>query len=100
MRSNISAGATLQKAEVTPEMLKLAEIIRPKLIKDGMFLVGLDIVGDKLMEINVFSPGGLEACEQFEKAKFCREIIRSLEQKTDYISHYNHHFDNHEMSTL
>jgi glutathione synthase/RimK-type ligase-like ATP-grasp enzyme len=28
-------------------------------IEDGMFLVGLDIVGDKLMEISVFSPGGL-----------------------------------------
>ncbi len=28
-----------------------------------MFLVGLDIVGDKLMEINVFSPGGLGSAE-------------------------------------
>jgi glutathione synthase len=30
----------------------MAEIIRPKLVMDGMFLVGLDIIGDKLMEVN------------------------------------------------
>ncbi len=29
-----------------------------------MFLVGLDIVGDKLMEINVFSPGGLGSAQK------------------------------------
>lgn len=33
---------------------------------DGMFLVGLDIVGDKLMEINVFSPGGLGVAQKLE----------------------------------
>ena len=31
-----------------------------------MFLVGLDIVGDKLMEVNVFSPGGLGSWEFFD----------------------------------
>ena len=100
IRSNISAGATAQKAKVTTQMLELAEIIRPKLVRDGMFLVGLDIVGNKLMEINVFSPGGLIGCEQFENSKFCREIIRSLEHKTEYIKRYHRHFDNTEMATL
>ena len=31
--------------KVTNEMLEVAEAVRPKLIEDGMFLVGLDIVG-------------------------------------------------------
>ena len=35
-----------------------------------MFLVGLDIVGDKLMEINVFSPGGLGSAQSFEGVNF------------------------------
>ncbi|MDX5347590.1 MAG: glutathione synthase, partial [Hymenobacteraceae bacterium] len=59
VRSNISAGGKAQKVEVTAEMLRLVELVRPKLVQDGMFLVGLDIVGDKLMEINVFTPGAL-----------------------------------------
>ena len=46
-------------AEVDEAILRLVEIVRPKLVHDGMFLVGLDVVDDKLMEINVFSPGGL-----------------------------------------
>jgi len=100
MRSNMSAGAIATKATLTPEMLKIAEIIRPKLIQDGMFFVGLDIVGDKLMEINVFSPGGLHECDHFEKGKFCTEIIYALERKVKYISHYKHDFDNTEMAVL
>jgi glutathione synthase len=78
IRSNIKAGAISYEAEVTPEMLKIVEIIRPKLLRDGMFFVGLDIVGNKLMEINVFSPGGLVACERLQKTHFCKIIIDSL----------------------
>ena len=42
MRSNIHAGGRLAPAEVTDKDLKIAEIVRPKLVQDGMFLVGLD----------------------------------------------------------
>ena len=42
-----------------------------------MFLVGLDIVGDKLMEINVFSPGGLGSAQQFEKDQLLHARHRS-----------------------
>ena len=69
MRSNIHAGGKLRQAEITNQHLQLAEIVRPKLVQDGMFLVGLDIVGDKLMEINVFSPGGLGSAQMFRKSK-------------------------------
>ncbi len=59
MRSNIHAGGIKAAAEIDSTALLIAEVVRPKLVQDGMFLVGLDIVGDKLMELNVFSPGGL-----------------------------------------
>lgn len=59
IRSNMHVGGSPEKARVTDEMLEVVSLVRPKLINDGMFLVGLDIVGDKLMEANVFSPGGL-----------------------------------------
>ncbi len=56
MRSNMSAGGKAEAVKVTDEeMLSLVDLVRPKLVADGMFLVGLDIVGDKLMEVNVFS---------------------------------------------
>ncbi len=40
MRSNIHAGGKLAPAEVDDMALRIAEIVRPKLVQDGMFLVG------------------------------------------------------------
>ncbi|MFC2119932.1 glutathione synthase [Bacteroidota bacterium] len=100
MRSNIHAGGKLRQAEITDSHLRLAEIVRPKIVNDGMFLVGLDIVGDKLMEINVFSPGGLGSAQKFEKVNFSHAVIESLERKVAYMTYYKRRFDNVEMATL
>jgi glutathione synthase len=100
LRSNMAAGAIAVKAKITDQMLQLAEVVRPKLVKDGMFMVGLDIVGGKLMEINVMSPGGLNTAQLLEKAPFCRQVIHALERKVAYAQDYNHHFDNAELATL
>jgi glutathione synthase len=100
MRSNIHAGGKLAAAEVTEKDLKIAEIVRPKLVQDGMFLVGLDIVGDKLMEINVFSPGGLGSAQKFTKINFNKYVIIALERKANYMKYYGRNFDNVDMCTL
>ena len=100
MRSNIHAGGRLAEATVTDKDLRIAEIVRPKLVQDGMFLVGLDIVGDKLMEINVFSPGGLGSAQKFTKINFNRYVIDALERKVDYMGFYGRNFDNVDMCTL
>ncbi|WP_457593502.1 glutathione synthetase [Hydrogenimonas sp.] len=100
IRANIHAGAKAQPATVTPDMLRLAEIVRPKLVQDGMFLVGLDIVGDKLLEVNVFSPGGLHHLKIFKEADFARKVVEALEKKVLYAKYYRGNFDNVEMNTL
>jgi len=100
MRSNIHAGGKLRQAEITDAHLRLAEIVRPKIVLDGMFLVGLDIVGDKLMEINVFSPGGLGSAQKFEKVNFSHAVVEALERKVAYMTYYKRSFDNVEMAIL
>ena len=100
MRSNIHAGGKLAPAEVTDADLHIAEIVRPKLVQDGMFLAGLDIVGDKLMEINVFSPGGLGNAQRCTKVNFNRYVIEALEQKAEYMQYYGRNFDNVAMCTM
>ena len=100
MRSNIHAGGTKAAAEVDHTALRIAEIVRPKLVQDGMFLVGLDIVGDKLMEINVFSPGGLGSAQQFTKINFANHVVDALERKVRYMEYYGRNFDNVDMCTL
>lgn len=88
IRSNMSAGGKALPVKVTDEMLELVEVVRPKLVADGMFLVGLDIVGDKLMEVNVFSPGGLGSCQALYEENFAAAIIEDLERKLDICRHY------------
>lgn len=100
IRSNIHAGGKIHQATITDKHLRIAEIVRPKLVQDGMFLVGLDIVGDKLMEINVFSPGGLGTAQKFEKANFTHAVIKALERKVEYMRFYRRNFDNVDMCTL
>jgi glutathione synthase len=100
IRSNIHAGGRLRKAELNDTIFELAEMVRPRLVADGMFLVGLDIVGDKLMEINVFSPGGLGSAQKFEKVNFTHAILDALQRKVDYMRYYRRNFSNAELATL
>ncbi len=100
IRSNLHAGGKKVQAVVDSAMLHVAEVVRPKLVLDGMFLVGLDIVGDKLMEINVFSPGGLGSAQSFENVNFNIPVIEALERKVEYMGFYRRNFDNVGMATL
>ena len=100
MRSNMHVGGSIRKAVVDDQMLELVEMVRPKLIRDGMFLVGLDIVKDKLMEINVFSPGGLGSAQKLLGVDFCEAIIASLERKVLYKKYYGIQIANAQLATL
>ena len=101
VRSNLHAGGKLARAEIDDTVLQVAERVRPKLIQDGMFLVGLDIVGDKLMEVNVFSPGGLGSAQKLERGTdFTRPVIEALERKVQYRAYCRGDIDNPTLATL
>jgi glutathione synthase len=80
-RANMTAGASVEAAEVDDTMLHLAGMVGPRLAEDGMFLAGLDIVGDRILEINVFSPGGLGSVESLTGVDFNEIVVAALEQK-------------------
>ncbi|HSX74161.1 MAG TPA: glutathione synthase, partial [Shinella sp.] len=86
--------------EVTPAMLAVVEAVRPKLVEDGMFLVGLDIVGDKILEINVFTPGGLGNLAQLYETNFSDTVIAALEEKIAMREAYGGRLDNSRLATL
>lgn len=99
-RSNMHSGGESVAAEVDDQMLRLVEIVRPKLVHDGMFLVGLDIVEDKLMEINVFSPGGLGSSAKHTGVDFTEVIIEELARKVRYKKYYGERVSNTEIATM
>jgi glutathione synthase len=80
--------------------VKVIELARPKLIKDGMFLVGLDIVGDKLVEANVSSPGGLGSASSLYEVDFATAVIEALERKTEIRASYGLTLPNEALATM
>jgi glutathione synthase len=100
IRSNIHVGAKAEAVEIGETELKVAELIRPKLIADGMFLVGVDIIGDKVLEVNVFSPGNLESCSDLAEVDFSVAVIEAIERKALIASHYVGAFDNRHLAVL
>jgi glutathione synthase len=100
VRSNMSAGGSAEAVKVTDGMLRLVEAVRPKLLADGLFLVGLDIVGDKLMEVNVFSPGGLGSCGALYDLDFTVAVIDDLERKSGIREHYGSKLPNIQLATM
>ncbi len=99
-RSNISAGGKYEMAVPDDDALRLAEIVAPKLIHDGMYFAGLDIVGDKLMEINVDTPGGINMIEELTGLDFSGAILDDMERKVLLRDQYNHTLTNVQLAVL
>ncbi|HMO83315.1 MAG TPA: glutathione synthetase [Lacipirellulaceae bacterium] len=100
MRSNMHSGGEAEAVEIGRDALRLVELVRPKLVADGMFLVGLDIVGDKLMEINVFTPGGLGSAQAATGVDFAEVVVRDLERKVRCKRNYGSYLSNLQLATL
>ena len=56
VRGNLAAGGKGVAQPLSPRDLEIAEALGPQLAARGLLLVGLDIIGDSLTEINVTSP--------------------------------------------
>ena len=99
-RSNISQGAKPKSAELTNHIKDIVQIIAPKLIRDGLFFVGLDVVKDKLIEINVLSPGGVDGLQKIGVGNFSDVIVEAIERKLEYKKYYSDKISNRELATM
>src|ERR1035437_4792314 len=79
-RSNISAGGSVEKYKLTKKDKDMCAIIGKKLVKDGVYFAGLDIISGKLIEINVLSPGTIADINKLNNVKLQVEIIDYLEE--------------------
>lgn len=99
-RSNLSLGGIPKKGELTKEIEHIVSLTAPKLIRDGLFFVGLDVVKDKLIEINVLSPGGIDHSEITRMTDFTDTIVNALEQKVNYLKYYKGKLSNRVLATM
>jgi len=80
IRSNIKAGGSAKKHTLTKQEIYICKKIGPKLVSDGLYFVGLDIIKGKLIEINVVSPGGITRINKFNRTKTQVKIIDFVEK--------------------
>ncbi|KGM55813.1 glutathione synthetase [Lysobacter daejeonensis GH1-9] len=100
IRSNIHAGGKAVAVKISERELRVAELIRPKLLADGMFLVGIDIIGDTILEVNVFSPGNLQACTDMAGVNFATAIVESIERKVQIAQEFPGQFTNQALAVM
>ncbi|MGF1734902.1 glutathione synthase [Photobacterium satsumensis] len=75
VRSNIHAGGKEVKHTLTKQELRLCKHIGPKLVRDGLYFVGLDVINGKLVEVNVLSPGGITRINRLNRTKLQVQVI-------------------------
>lgn len=100
IRSNMHAGGKAVAFKMTDKILEIADILKPKLIKDGIFCAGLDIVGDKLIELNITSPGGLNALYEVNGVDFNEAMIIAIERKLEHKKHYGTSISNKDLAVM
>ncbi len=78
-RSNVKTGGTAVKHVLTKQELSLCKHLGPKLVNDGIFFAGLDLIQGKLIEVNVLSPGGITRINRFNRVKLQCSILDYIE---------------------
>ncbi|MEZ9820733.1 glutathione synthase [Shewanella sp. 10N.286.45.A1] len=79
VRSNIHAGGSVVKHTLTKNEKALCKHIGPKLVRDGLFFVGIDVINEKLIEVNVQSPGGIMRINKLNNVKLQKKVIDFVE---------------------
>lgn len=81
LRSNVHRGAHPEPGQVSAEVARVCEVAGAVLRDAGIWLAGLDVMGGKVLEANVFSTGGLGDAELFEGVDFTGAVIDALERR-------------------
>jgi glutathione synthase len=79
VRSNVHAGGTVVKHKLTAQEKKLCRYVGPKLVRDGLYFTGIDVIGGKLVEVNVLSPGGIMRINKLNRVKLQVQVIDFVE---------------------
>lgn len=78
-RGNMAVGGRVAKTEITPREQEICQRLSPKLQADGLYFVGIDVIGGYLTEVNVTSPTGVREIDRLQDVSLGETVIRWLE---------------------
>jgi glutathione synthase len=80
-RGNLAAGGTGRPQPLSKSDFKIAETIAPLLVEKGLLFVGLDVIGDRVTEINVTSPTCVREIEAAYDVNITGMLFDAIERR-------------------
>jgi glutathione synthase len=74
-RGNMAVGGRVAAADITERDQQICDRVAPRLIQDGLYFVGLDVIGGYLTEINVTSPTGIREIDRLSDVRLAPKVI-------------------------
>jgi len=84
-RGNIHVGGQCVKTEVTARDREICQALAPFLLADGLYFVGLDVIGGFLTEVNVTSPTGVQEINALNGVRLESQVIDFIERRATEI---------------
>jgi glutathione synthase len=80
-RSNLHVGGRAVKTDLTRREREICRALAPDLKKQGLYFVGLDVIGGYLTEVNVTSPTGVQEINRINRVRLERRVLDFIEDK-------------------
>jgi glutathione synthase len=81
VRANLHVGGRAEPTTLTPTEHAVVAAVGPKLVEHGLFFVGLDFIGERLIEVNVTSPTGIQELGRFQGRPVEQDVIAWIEER-------------------
>ncbi len=81
-RANLNAGGQAVACELTERDLEISTRVGAALKRDGLYFVGLDLIGDYLIEVNVTSPTGIQEAKKLTGVDTADQLMQWIENQT------------------
>jgi len=80
-RGNMAVGGRVALTEMTPQDQKICDRVGPTLQQDGLYFVGIDVIGGYLTEVNVTSPTGIREIDRLNNVRLGEQVIKWVEKR-------------------
>ena len=79
-RGNMAVGGVAAKVDIISKEYEICQAVAPKLREDGLYFVGLDVIGGYLTEVNVTSPTGIREIDRLNDTRLGKQVIEWVEK--------------------
>jgi glutathione synthase len=88
-RGNIHVGGRVERATVDARDREICRRMAPRLAADGLYFVGLDVIGGLVTEVNVTSPTGVQEIDRLDGVCLAARVLDSVEARAAKLARAN-----------